>query len=119
MGSQNTGRGAAVPTYIVGGVQAADADSSLVSQPRPMLFRFPDLPAHLSGPLALGAIRVGLRRYEGLLVMTANVRLLVLPSLVSFLALALFRRAKNRLGNWAASISFRGEGMCQSKVLGA
>lgn len=31
---------AAVSTYMVGGVQAADADSSLVSQPRPKLFRF-------------------------------------------------------------------------------
>lgn len=99
LGQPRHREGAAVSTYMVGDVQAADADSSLVSQPRPMLFRFPDLPAYLSGPLALGARRVGLRRYEGLLIMTANVRLPLLPSIGSFLAPALFRRANNRLGN--------------------
>lgn len=61
--------------YEVGGIQAADADPSSISQQRSVLSKSSDLPAHLSGTHSSGPRTGGLWSYKQLLVMTANVRL--------------------------------------------
>lgn len=53
-----------ISAYEVGGIQAADADPSSVSQQRSMLFRSPDLPTHLSGTLKFRMKESGAADYK-------------------------------------------------------